>query len=576
MKSTFRIAITRMARLATVTTGLMIWTYSWAYINHEVKRGETLWGIAHHYGVSADEIVKLNPTVKNGLKNGITIRIPEHDDHDNIMATDGSEQVLEIEKKDTDQAEPVSENHASVRHHPAITNPLEFPEATRQTADGAASYVARFGDTFKSVEAKTGVSAAVLAELNPLIDGDRIPESEVIRLTAEAPHSTFRTELTTVDSIIYNVTPTDWKSTTRKKDIGVAIMLPFELSQDEISRQALLATEFYKGFLLATKENSRNIDYELRIYAVDTSDDSTPLQKTIQHLADEGVTVVIPPDDDKQIEEIEDLCEERGMTVFNVLNIKDDGYLSHPNVVQCNINQKMMYDKAIDALEMYYGDYTPVILDLAGGKDEKSGFTQELQRQFGRRGIKVAELTFTDMLQESDLIKGLSEDKKYILIPKSGSQDVFEKISEAIALTKESEVNPERIKLFGYPDWVAFRGQAEDELHRIGAVIYSRFNFNPADPGNGDINSKFRQWYGSSQIEVFPTQGTLGYDAGNALYRMMSTGWPETIPTKGYGTYSGEQSSFRFMHNDDKGGIINDALYIIEFLPGNETYSKVI
>ena len=94
MKSIFGIAITRMARFAAVTTGLIMWTSSWAYINHEVKRGETLWGIAHNYGVSADEIVKLNPAVKNGLKNGITIRIPEPDDSDNIMETSGIVYIL--------------------------------------------------------------------------------------------------------------------------------------------------------------------------------------------------------------------------------------------------------------------------------------------------------------------------------------------------------------------------------------------------------------------------------------------------------------------------------------------------
>lgn len=593
MKARIRMSLARTARLIGLATGLIMSINSWAYINHEVKRGETLWGIAHKYGVSADDIIELNPAIKKGLRNGITIRIPEHSDRSDMdivdtVPQDGSQGANEEtesygnrpdqthENQEINYLEPTlaTANQPSNNHAPFQENPMELPEARNPHGIGANCYVARFGDTFQSVEKKTGVSQTMLASLNPLVDGNHIPESEVIRLTADAPHSTMRTTLTTVDSILYNISPKDSKGSMRK-EIGVAVMLPFELSQDEISRQALLATDFYKGFLLATKENKRNIDYDLKILAVDTSNEDTSLQQTMQSLADEGITVVIPPDDDRQTEEIVRFCDEHGMMVFNILNIKDDSYLTHPNVVQCNINQKMMYDKAIEGLETLYPSYQPVILNLVGGKEEKSGFTDELRNHYSKKGSNVRELTFSDMLQESTL-KELAPDKKYILIPKSGSQDVFEKIIEPIAATIESDPYPERIKLFGYPDWVAFRGQAEEELHRTGAVIYSRFNFNTSDASTGEINGKFRQWFGSPQIEVFPSQGTLGYDAGNALYRMIASGWPEQSAAKGAAAHSGKQSSFRFMQNADCEGLINDALYIIEFLPGTGTYSKVI
>lgn len=582
MKLRIRKVVRLTARFAIFATGLISWTNTWAFINHEVKRGETLWGIAHHYGVSADDIIEYNPTVKNGLKNGITIRIPEKSDFD--TQNDKTSVEYDTDNRETyDKVTPNTDNMVndsatneipSYKMNSYLTSQVELPNTHANNAEGASTYVSRFGDTFSSIEAKTGVSETILVNLNPLVDGNNIPESEEIRLTAEAPQSTRNSILTTVDSIVYKVTPQDSKINSNKKEIGVAIMLPFELYQDEISRQALLATEFYKGFLLATKENGRSIDYELKIYTFDTSDDSQPIENTLERIAEEGITVVIPPDHDKQIEEIEEFCDAHGITVFNVLNIKDDGYMSHPNVVQCNINQKMMYDKAIEALEIFYPDYQPIILNLVGGKDEKSGFTQELKRRYEQKGIKVDELTFTDNLKESDLMD-LTENKKFILIPKSGSQDVFEKISEAIAWTKESDLDPERVKLFGYPDWVAFRGQSEEELHRIGAVIYSRFNYDSADTRAGELNEKFKQWYGSQQIEVFPSQGTLGYDAGNMLYRMISAGWPDSTTGMNDRAFTGKQSSFRFVQNDSE-GFINDTLYIIEFLPGNGTISKVI
>ncbi len=566
----------RAKSLVAIAAGLLISTEASAFINHTVQRGETLWGLSHKYSVSADDIIRFNPAVKNGLKTGHTIRIPEASDLDASKAEEAPQETKNSNSTSVGVEDPAVEESRIDGYTPSPNyQEIKTYTTTERPKDmGTDRYVARFGDTFRSVSVKTGVDELTLLALNPMVDGSRIPEGEVIRLTDDAPYTTTRENLSTVDSIVYRVSPVEKITNTGRREATVALMLPFELSQGEVSRQALLATDFYKGFLLATKDSNRNINYDLRIYAVDTSDDSATLEKSLQTLADEGVKVVIPPDDEHQTEEIEKFCNENGIMVLNVLNIKDEGYQNYPNVLQCNISQKLMYDKAIQALKTFYPEYTPVILDLAGGKDEKSGFTNELKSQYRSQGETVREITFTDLLKDSDL-ETLQPDKKYILIPKSGSQDVFDKISDAIAAKIESDPYPERIKLFGYPDWVALRGASEEELHRIGAVIYSRFNYQPSDAEESEIQAKFRQWYGTAPIEAFPSQGTLGYDAGNALLKMLGNGWPENATERTIGSHSGKQSTFRFVQQPG-GGMINDSLYIIEFTPGTGTYTRVI
>ncbi|MGM9845046.1 MAG: LysM peptidoglycan-binding domain-containing protein [Muribaculaceae bacterium] len=47
-----------------------------ATLRHEVKKGETLFGISHTYGVSPDDIVRLNPDAESGIRTGQILIIP--------------------------------------------------------------------------------------------------------------------------------------------------------------------------------------------------------------------------------------------------------------------------------------------------------------------------------------------------------------------------------------------------------------------------------------------------------------------------------------------------------------------
>jgi LysM repeat protein/ABC-type branched-subunit amino acid transport system substrate-binding protein len=47
------------------------------FIEHTVKKQETLYGISKQYGISVDELMNLNPDIKKGLKTGMVMRIPQ-------------------------------------------------------------------------------------------------------------------------------------------------------------------------------------------------------------------------------------------------------------------------------------------------------------------------------------------------------------------------------------------------------------------------------------------------------------------------------------------------------------------
>ena len=46
------------------------------YYIHTVQKGQTLYGISKTYGIEMDEVIHLNPEIREGLKPGLTLRIP--------------------------------------------------------------------------------------------------------------------------------------------------------------------------------------------------------------------------------------------------------------------------------------------------------------------------------------------------------------------------------------------------------------------------------------------------------------------------------------------------------------------
>ena len=136
------------------------------------------------------------------------------------------------------------------------------------------------------------------------------------------------------------------------------------------------------------------------------------------------------------------------------------------------------------------------------------------------------------------------------------------------------EASHQKIGVFGYPDWIAFRSEAEDMLHSLEATIYSRFYDDYDSFSNRTLSSEFMRWYGAPMIESVPSQGLLGFDTGNYLIRNIRACRGEFRPEFTQ-EYRGVQSTFKF-ERVPGGGYVNTALYIIKYLPAGMMSSRVL
>lgn len=367
-----------------------------------------------------------------------------------------------------------------------------------------------------------------------------------------------------------------------EKTSMVELALPFGLGAPEPSRRNQHFIDFYKGFLIAA---DTLCDRPGRI-VVDARDYSAGVSDSILR----RVSVLIAPDD-AGFADLARRAADAGTYVLNLFDTRDTLYMTNPYVMQANIPAISMYTKAIEGLFELYPDCVPVIVRNISGRNEKDPFTAALASHCSRRAIEYLQITYEGNLVTADLAP-LASARRYVLVPSSGTLTEFNRFAHVVAnyratLAGESALAAETdttgiagdmpiksLEVFGYPDWLAFRGEAEELLHTLGATIYSRFYDDAMSFSSRNINDDFRRWYGRPMMESVPSQGLLGYDAGCYIIKSLQNAGghfdPEYTPE-----YRGIQSTFRF-ERVGGGGFVNTALYIIRYLPGGRMEARVI
>ena len=350
------------------------------------------------------------------------------------------------------------------------------------------------------------------------------------------------------------------------RDAVISVVLPFGLADETVSKQAGLFTDFYKGMLLAAESmNAEGTPVSLRIY------DSASLP-TIGQLLESSV--IIAPEESSEMKAICNSVEGTDTYVLNVFNIKDESYQSSPSLIQANIPQAAMYEKAYLGLRKKFADRTPVFLQNTAGRNDKLGFTDFLRERFIADGIAPEEIAYNGTLHSTDL-DGLDITRKYVLIPSAGSLNEFNKMSHALKAYRDDPATAS-IEIFGYPDWTAFRGDAREMLHNIGATIYTRVFYDTEGSDAESFSTMFRQNFGDDPMDMVPNYAVLGRDVASMLIENLRANNGIFTPEDATSVCHGMQSAFHFIKPTDNSGFVNDALYIVTFGPATSVDTIVL
>ncbi len=497
-------------------------------ISHHVQKGETIFGIAHKYGVNTEAVIEQNPVLKNGLKAGQTIQI----------TVSGS--VVE----------------------PKVAEPAPAQPAPKQTA-GVKGYIVKKKETFYSIAVANGLSVAALEAANPGVTS--LKEGQVLNIPVrEVPAETV------ADASAAPTAPTGDKSVAEAaadsvtvaaadKSVSLAVMLPFMLNEESPSKNACRYTEFYKGLLLAV-DSLRNNGAPIHVTAYDTEGSVLKVREALTDSTFRRHNAIIAPDNSAQMAILAEYGKNNNVKVVNTFIVRDDSYLTNPDMVQANLPSQLMYRKAIDALMERFENATPVFLNIKGTTGDKADFVGELRKSLDAKGKTYMEVEADGRLTVADL-KPLPADGNYVFVPAAGRQADLNKLMPGIIEWRDQAVTP-TVQLFGYPEWTTFRGETLENMHNLNTTVYSRFYTDEESARTKDIDARYKQWYGTRMENAVPRLGLLGFDTGMFVIPYMLNGGDK---------YDGVQNGYYLVRSGENGGAYNDALYFVTFRPGNVT-----
>lgn len=547
---------------------------------HVVKKGDTVYGVARTYGMSTDYLLRLNPWADEGITEGQVLRL-----------TDGA------------QGDVTATATTSVAAAAAA--------APKPNAAGYIKHVIEPGETLFSISNANGAPLEAVLDANPTLDPLRYKPGQTLMIPvtpeAIARHSGSSHALAAMQAdesagvnaaesaevLAIGQSETLAASAAAEADrwlsrdtMQVAVLLPFMLGEEPMSRTTQLYTEFFKGMLLAADTLRSDGLQPVKFSFHDTE---SSLERVRELLADPGVAqadLVIAPDNSAQIDAILTGVDPETL-VLNIFAVKDESYLTHRNVVQTNIPHDAMYAKAIDAFVEKFADRLPVFISRSGGQADKESFVAALKQRLDADGIPYREVAYSGILRDDDL-QGLDPDTQpLVFVPVSGSKSEFARYSDALTTKRQSALAPGNVALWGFPEWVTFRGDSFDAICNLDATIYSRFLVDERDYRARDLKERYRSVYGVEMFDAVPTQGILGFDTGmfvvNGLRHKAETG---AFPAE----FSGIQNSLRLDWigaSDDaqtagaetvpaQGGLINHLLFLIHYSPGGFVESETL
>lgn len=445
-----------------------------------------------------------------------------------------------------------------------------------ETINGTTYYVYRVApkETVYSITRKLGITRDELISANPSV-ADGLRAGDVLIFPIDDTVSTSQPEQTeplensedSENSENLDEVPEESESpepaeiiapTEPQDSLTIAVMLPFMLESENITKTADNFTKFYRGFILAIDSLGSSSELPIRILAFDTEGSVDNVERLMARQDIRDADFIIAPEDSPSIDVIATAADSANASVLNLFAVKNESHREHESLFQGNISHDRMYTSAIKAFCNTNKQKKVIFLNATDIPSEKAKFVKELTANLVTAGIPYEQLDYAGKLTDEDLA-ALTSEKEYIFIPTSHSREALMRFLPA--LEEYHNINT-ATSLFGYPEWIVLQGDIKNKLHALNTTIYSRFASDSTSDNYMRIASSYENAFGEPLDKTMPVSALLGFDTAAWILRASENG----ISTP----YQGVQNAFKFIEIPNAGNE-NSALFFINFTPEGST-----
>ena len=549
---------------------------------HTIERGQTVYAIATMYGVSVEDIYRLNPESKEGIKAGSTLRIPQKDsaiapsgkaDNYTYHTIQPKETLYSLSIKysvpatDIIAANPgLSTSTFTIGKNIRIppTRLETLPTTEKKTVQKEMEYTIQKKETMYRICRKFDISSAELLRLNPELKNGvkagmviKIPvaSEEVITQNIRQP------EEREVNALLS--TPKDIKKVNR---IQVALLLPFMTNETTQSSATSRFVEYYEGLLLAV-DSLRNMGTSIELSVYDTGNGTKKVKEILKEDALSNANLIIGAVQNDQIVLIADFAQKHNIKYVIPFTSKNDDVLSNANVYQVNTPHSYLYSKAAQAGCDLFSDYNIILVNIKD-KEEKPEFIKAFKTEMQQRDIPFKEVTYKGDTFATDIEAAMVRDKRNVVLPTSASLDAVNKIKAPLRMLselKEEEKEPYMVNLFGYPEWQTYTRECLEDFYALNTYIYSNFYADNLSPEVHSFYSDYKNWYSKNLINTFPKYGILGFDTGMYFLGAINKYGSNFENNLDKIHYKSIQTGFDFHRVNNWGGFINTNLFIVHY-----------
>lgn len=547
---------------------------------HTIERGQTVYAIATMYGVSVEDIYRLNPESKESIKAGSTLKIPQRDIVAAASNVKGEDFLYHtIQPKETLYSLSVKYTvpaTAIINANPGLstssftigktiripaTEIEQLPTTEIKTVTKEIEYTIQKQETMYRICRKFNISSSELIKLNPALK-EGIKAGMVIKIPVRTDESVIIQNIATSGERDVNALLSAPKNIERVNQIKVALLLPFMTEEAIPSSATSRFIEYYEGILLAV-DSLRNMGCSIDLSVYDTGNGTKKVKEILKEDNLKEVNLIIGAVQNDQIGPVADFAKKNNIKYIIPFTSKNDDVLSNANVYQVNTPHSYLYSKASQAGCDLFADYNIVLLNIKDS-EEKTDFIKALKAEMKQRKIQYSEMSYKGETFPTDVEAMLKTDKRNVIIPTSSSLDAITKIKSPLRMVAETK--PEyAVTLFGYPEWQTYTRECLDDFYALNTFIYSNFYADNLSPEVSSFYSKYKTWYSKNLINTFPKYGMLGFDTGMFFLGAINKYGSNFENNLDKIKYKSIQTGFDFHRVNNWGGFINTNIFIVHY-----------